>query len=478
MKLTALPPLLGRRAASLVMLTAERLGDPDTVARTASAKGNEEPVSGLVPWQGATLSHGHPGIAMFFGELARRDDTWSAVADNHLRAGLTCMKASPSDGLFLGPAAMAAAAQACAWDPSRYAALRERLIRWVADDQVKRIESDRNRLAGGRGVAWRSYDVVNGLTGTGRLLLDAVINETAAAEAAPALEATLTHLIKLKDPIPHDSLPDGTHTAARVPGWWVPPELEPVDQDRRTYPCGDFNLGMAHGVSGPLTLLSVAGSRGWVMPGQAEAVEQMATWLVKWTLQDAFGSYWPCRVSLEEELQHEAPQALFTRTAWCYGAPGVATALLAASQFLQRGDWRETAVGSMRDALNRPEHLWRLDGPTLCHGYAGLLATVARMASATGDADLTAAIPSLASKVMDFGSENEPFIFPHLTPDSSDGWLSATKHKNLAGAGLSEGAAGVACTLLELIACDDIATGSSRPLPLRDGGWDRAMLLC
>lgn len=464
---------LAHRAGEAVRLTAERLRDPGTVADIASAPGNEEPVSGMAPWQSVTLSHGHPGIAVFYGELSRRDDRWSAVADAHLRAALDGMPSSPSDGLYLGPAAIAAAAQACAGPGDRYVKLRSRVITWVAEDQHRRIVDDQDRAAAGRGVAWRSYDVINGLSGTGRLLLDAASTGPEQAAAERAVDATLRHLVGLAQPIPAAALPSDLDYSGEVPGWWVPNELQPVDQDKRSYPYGDLNMGMAHGVAGPLMFLALAAERGWTVPGQAEAIHVMADWLTGWALTDDHGLYWPCRVGLNDEVADPRPTHLFTRTAWCYGAPGVAVALAAAADAVDQSDWRDVAVAALRDAINRPEPHWRLDGPTLCHGYAGLLAIVHRMVLRTHDPVLASAIPRLAESVVGFADEAAPFVFAHLTPDSADGWLSATRHKSLASAGLTEGAAGVACTLLDLLPANpDPAVPRTR-----DGGWDRCLML-
>lgn len=470
-----LPADLARRATDAVLQTAERLRDPRQVATISSSPGNEEPVSGLVPWQSVTLSHGHPGVAVFYGELARRDDAWSPVADAHLRAAVEAMPMSPSDGLFLGPAAIAAAAQACAGAGDRYTTLRGRLIGWVADDQHRRIVDDQDRAAAGRGVAWRSYDVINGLSGTARLLLDAAQTGPAAQAAEEAVNATLHHLVRLREPVPAASLPHELIYPTPVPGWWVPPELEPVDQDKRSYPQGDLNLGMAHGVAGPLMLLALATERGLIVPGQLEAIEVMADWLTGWTLTDPVGVYWPCRVSLADETAEERPTQLFTRTAWCYGAPGIALALATAADALGRDEWRKTAVTGVVDALSRPQQQWRLDGPTLCHGYGGFLAIVLRLALRTHDPALTAALPNLTETVLSYADDSSPFVFAHLTPDSPDGWLTATHHKRLAGAGLSEGAAGVGCALLDLI--PGPGSDSTPGLPMRDGGWDRCLML-
>ncbi|MGW4382955.1 lanthionine synthetase C family protein [Kitasatospora sp. NPDC004531] len=454
-------------AAEAVLLTADRLADPARVAAVAGRPGNVEPIFGNPMWSPLSLTHGHPGVALLHGELAWRDPSRAHAAHAHLAVAMDEMPRRPSNGLNYGPAAVAAAAGVAAGPLGHYAGLRTRLTAWLAQDQQTRLAVHRQRRDEGRpGVAWAAYDVVNGLTGTGRLLLDAA-DLDGDPRAAEALEATLRHLVALAEPLAVDG--------AVVPGWWVPPELEPVDQDRRDYPRGDFNAGLAHGIAGPLMLLSLAERRGLGVPGGAAAAGAIADWLLGWTLHDEAGPYWPCRVSWDEQTAPVRPQAAFTRTAWCYGAPGVAAALHQAGLAFDRPLWREAAVAALQAALARDEREWRLDGPTVCHGFAGLLQVLHRVAADSGDPVLREGVRRTALRVLDFADPDTPFVFQHLTPDHPEGWRHATTHRRLDVAGVLEGSAGVALALLSVVP-DELL--GAQPLP---GGprarWDRALLL-
>ncbi|MEU8887191.1 lanthionine synthetase C family protein [Streptomyces sp. NPDC048442] len=474
---TAPAPVLtgpeAQRAAELVELTGIRLADPQTVADVAGADGNREPVFNTLMWEPMALSHGYPGTALMFGELARRDPKWLAPADAHLRVALREMPRNPTNGLYYGPAAVLAAAETVAGAEGHYATLRAKLTHWVAADQQKRLASLRERTERGeQGVPWFAYDVINGLSGTGRLLLDAAAPEAGGTgvvsdTADTALRATLEHLVRMTEPL--------DVRGERVPGWWIPQELQPVEQDKIQYPEGDFNLGLAHGAPGPLTLLCLAAERGVEVPGLRDAVRALAQWLADWTMHDAAGPYWPCRVSWQEETGAQRPDAGFTRTAWCYGAPGVAGALHRAGRLLGEQTWQDLAVSSMRVALERDESEWRVDGPTVCHGYAGLLQVLVRMARDTGDETLAAGARRMALRVLDFADEDAPFVFRHLVPDHPEGWRRATAHRRLDVAGVLEGAAGVACALLEVLPDGD-ARGTGGGL-WRGAAWDRVLML-
>lgn len=482
------PPVLdggrARQAAEAIRLVAERLSDPQEVARIAGSPGNTVPVNGMSMWSPATLSDGLPGTAVFFAELGRTDPAWAPVAHRHLRAAADAVSGAPAAGLFAGPASLLAAAQNCAGAEGHYRGLRSRLAAWLAADHAGRLAAVRDRE--GPGVAWTDYDVIHGLSGTTRLLLDAMTDTdtdgNTAAAVSTAVTDTLRHLVRITEPI--------TVNGHEVPGWWVPRHLEPVEQDQRDYPRGDFNAGLAHGAAGPLSVLATASLRGIEVPGQAEAVQRLAEWLIGWTLTDDSGTYWPCRVSWDEQVAVDRPRTAFTRTAWCYGAPGVCAALFRAGEALGVQRWREAAVSGLVDALRRDRSGWRLDGATVCHGYAGFLQVLWRVGGASGDPALLAGCREVADLVLGEADPAAAFVFPHIVPDSPDGWRSATGRLALDGAGLLEGAAGVACALLSvtpkrLLAGPSSDRDTARPRhlaakaePADLPAWDRCLALC
>ncbi|MET9002691.1 lanthionine synthetase C family protein [Amycolatopsis sp. NPDC004169] len=421
-----------------VRLVADRLADPDAVAAVADRPANVEPVYGARMWVPVTLAAGLPGIALLYAELAAADDRWFEVAHRHVTRAAELMASQPSNGLYAGPAALLTAVQRLS---PNYATLRRKLTTWVAADQRARLEACAARTE--PGVSWSHYDVVNGLSGTARLLLDAGETDVVAE--------TLRYLTRLIEPI--------TVAGVAVPGWWIPPELQPVAEDARQYPRGDFNLGLAHGIPGPLALFAAALERGVEVPGQREAMRRIGSWLLARRRTDDHGAYWPCRLAWDEETG-TAPVAAFTRSAWCYGAPGVAAALYRAGGALGEPGWCDAAVAALRAVLARDERAWRLDGPTVCHGYAGLLQVIRRVGAASGDPVLLDSRVRLTARVLSFADPDAAFVFPHLVPDSPRGWQDATAHRRLDVAGMLEGAAGVACALLPAA-----------------GAWDTALML-
>lgn len=84
------------------------------------------------------------------------------------------------------------------------------------------------------------------------------------------------------------------------------------------------------------------------------------------------------------------------RDAWCYGTPGIHRALTAASQATPDPALDETAYHARNALTARPAACWDVDGPALCHGYAGVL-------QATHDDQAATAVTALFSDGTRFG---------------------------------------------------------------------------
>ncbi len=84
------------------------------------------------------------------------------------------------------------------------------------------------------------YDVISGLSGAGRYFLS--ISEN--LEVLKRLKLILEYCISLVKPV---QIMEET-----VLGWYIAPKNLFTNEDRRKYPKGSFNCGLAHGIVGPL----------------------------------------------------------------------------------------------------------------------------------------------------------------------------------------------------------------------------------
>ncbi|MET8628063.1 lanthionine synthetase C family protein [Kitasatospora sp. NPDC004669] len=329
------------------------------------------------PVSGPGLGAGRSGTALALGVLAGDDPGLRQMAHGTLAQAVRAPGAMRGGGLYSGAAAVAFAAHGMVRAPGEYRGLLEALTPRVEETAAGRIAALRADLAAGAGLRAHTFDAVSGAAGLGRLLL-------ALEPDGPALAGVLAALVEL-------AAPGGD---GALPRWWTAggPGLPGPDPD---HPRGHLNLGLAHGIPGPLALLALTRLQGVRAPGQDEAIESLAGWLAARQRPDGG---WPMTVRVEDEEAGRPPAQAPTRAAWCYGTPGAARALFLAGTALGRADWRAGAVTALEAALADPAG-WHLSGAGLCHGTGGLLRIVQRMAQDSGSPALAARLPDLAAAV-------------------------------------------------------------------------------
>ncbi|GHE97510.1 hypothetical protein GCM10018772_22180 [Streptomyces fumanus] len=410
------------------------------MAATATAPGNLDHRPGrppAPPFRAASLAEGHAGIALLFAELAARDGTprHRATAHAHLTAATAHLASSPDQGLYHGAAAVAFAAATARRTTDDYAVLLSRLDRRVSAALGRTLAAEEERMRSGRpGTSARSYDVVSGATGLGRYLL--LRGEPHRA----LLTRTLSCLVRMTEPV--------TAHGRRVPGWWVPHGTD--GPFSHVFPRGHFDVGLAHGVPGPLALLALAHRAGVRVPGQDTAITGIADWLLR---RRTPAAPWPPVIGFDQHTSRTTrpPPG---RTAWCYGTPGVARALYLAGRALDRPDWCTAALRALTEALAAPGEL--VDS-ALCHGWAGVLHVTWLMAHDSGNPQLAGSLPWLAEKVLNDYDADAPFGYRYRSP----GQQAAIDR-----AGFLQGAAGIALAL----------DAYARNLPPTTR-WDAALLL-
>lgn len=413
-------------------LVAARAGDPECVDHTAP---------GLPPiplWQRSELSRGHPGLTLLFAELAATDPRHRTTARAHL-ASAAAGTVHSHGGLLGGVAGLAFAARRAAAGPRDF-----RRLLATADEGTRQatavlVDELRRHQLGRSGTTIEGYDAVSGLSGLGAGLLD-----SPAADRA-ALHSVLEVMVALTEPM--------TAHGVVVPGWWLPGRPL-VYGDGPRYAAGYFDVGLAHGIAGPLAVLALARIEGARCAGDTEAVERVATWLLRHRRTDRHGPYWPNHLSFAEEVGSGPDADERDRGGWCYGAPGVARSLWLAGVALGRPEWTAVAVEAVRATVRRASLVSEHADAGLCHGLAGLLHIAGLMAADSGDAELASAADGFAGRLVTQYRPDAPFGFRCRRPDQAPDRP-----------GFLDGSAGIALALLAY------ADGGTRT------GWDRALLL-
>jgi lantibiotic biosynthesis protein len=450
----AAPPTLASRAAEIVDAIAERLADPEHVAAVTTASARDNAAAGgeyTDLWTPAGLTDGNAGVAQLYAELGRGGDRAARTRTHaHVSAAVRDGAEAPGMGLYRGAAAIAYAAHRAGLGTGDFATLSGQLDPIVAEDATLTADQGLAGLRAGEPItSWRYYDVIVGTSGIGRLLL-ARHAHTGDERATAALRAILELLVTAA------TRGDVDAGGLTVPSWWsTENHLGLPDAP------GHLNLGLAHGIGGPLALLSLAWSAGVHVPGQAEAIAAIVGLLRSWASTDEYGPYWAYCATTDVVRGWWAEPHHRVRDAWCYGALGLARALQLAGDALDRTDWTALAVDAARGSIAAAGRGFVFDH-SLCHGWAGILRIVQRMAADTADPVLDEALPALTGHLLDGFDPDAPFGYRYVIRNFP---LGADRP------GYLEGAAGIA------LALHSVATGERPATDPADTAWDAALLI-
>lgn len=371
-------------AGSTTITVAERMIDPDEV------------LASVRPGHGATLADGLPGTALLHARLSGLDKVFEQAAAAHwARAADLATRSTAYGGLYHvlgGMAGSLVIGSPYLPDPEVNRAAIRRAVRWASAFATALAEQQAGLVqAGGRGTPWNVYDVISGLAGVGRVLLAAAGDGHADAE--PGLVSALGSLtVTLSD----------RHGR---PGWWAAPDQHPRLVAATLGPSGAATTGVAHGVAGPLALLACAGQAGFTVTGQDAAVRHAAAWLLRWKTAS---HRWPVHLAGDELDTGQTTARPGRNTAWCYGAPGIGRALMLAGQALGDSELIDAGRTALCGLVERPTE-WDAEGPTLCHGYAGVM----RCAAGVDDTVAELAATAIARDI----DPGRPFVFAHSGHD-------------------------------------------------------------
>jgi hypothetical protein len=393
------------------------------------------------PWWQQSLAHGIPGIALLHIELAAAGlGPWQRAHDWLTAATRKPVTSGPDSHPYYGAPALAHALACAAGQlPGACHRALDTLDRQIATDTSRRLAAAHRRIDRGRLPALAEFDALQGLAGYGSYLLRR-------DPGSDAVHAVLEYLVRLTDPV--------TTGGETLPGWWTP--SGPSGRADTRFPGGHANSGLAHGICGVLSLLSLATLRGTTVPGQPGAIRTICAWLDRWHTDTGHGPAWPYWVTRAGlRTGHLTPRGPL-RPSWCYGTAGLARSQQLAALALRDTGRQLMAENALTAALADPAQLAATTDISLCHGFAGLAHVAARAAAdalpQTGSR-LRALIPALLHAVHPLGSDARHAAATLLAAPGR-------------GPGFLDGAAGIALAVL--------SPSSSAP---PRSSWDACLLI-
>jgi lantibiotic biosynthesis protein len=369
----------------------------------------------------ASLASGSAGLAVCSGQLAqtRSDPQYADAALTRLEEAIGVLATEPlTSSLYSGFTGIAWAAE-----------LVDRLLGAVGGDRNAEIDEALMRLLQ-RYPEHAPYDLIKGLTGLGVYAL-------ARWPRSSAAQCLLGVVEQLARRARQDR--DGVY-------WWTPPSWRGPQRDQ--YRPGGVDLGVAHGIAGVIPFLARVHRLGLAMQTVRPLLDGAVRWLLAHLVDTASGPTVPYFVA-------DGVEPGPARSAWCYGDPGVAAALLLAARDVGEPTWATAATDLAARAAARPPDQTGVVDAGLCHGSAGLAHLFNRMYQMTADQRLSGAARFWVERTLDLCTTAAP---------ARDASLGGAVPSACNGPGLLEGAAGVALAM-------EAASTTMEPV------WDQMLLV-
>lgn len=417
---------------------AHRLKEIEWVEAVSLEKKNFIPFINANPWDPTTLSHGYPGLICLFSEMDWQfpNEGWDEVTHNVIEVlvGVISSQGVHNATLFSGLSGICFAIYLASKNGSRYKTLFTKLHHALLDQiEAEYLLPIRKRSQDSPFPA-RLCDTITGITG---VLAYFLCVQWTDQRTVALVRVLLEYLVFATLPI--------HWKGCMVPGWLSAPEDLVREETRHAYPLGCFDTGVAHGIAGPLAILSKAYKTRIVVGGHVEAISRISRWLIQTSRKvGSVDGVWPSRFGFSESAHdHLEVVSTFYRDGWCYGAPGIATALFEAGCALNDSSLKSRAIAIMEAACSRFLRGNRLQCVSFCHGLAGFLCMVHQMQLRAPAALFTSATRSILKHIKQRYDEMLPFGFTTLgsIPNSSEEVI-------IDNAGLIDGVAGTLLSLL------------------------------
>ena len=352
----------------------------------------------------ASLASGSAGLAVCSSQLAwtRRDPRAADAALTRLEEAVGALAAMPlTSSLYSGFTGVAWAVE-----------LVDGLLGGEGEDRNGDIDEALTRLLR-RYPEDAPYDLVDGLTGLGVYALARWPRPGAAQCVLGVVEQLARRARPDRDGV----------------SWWTPPSRR--GPRREWYRPGGVDLGVAHGIAGVIPFLARVHKLGLARQIVRPLLDGAVSWLLAHMVDAASG---PTVPYFAADGVEPGP----ARSAWCYGDPGVAVALLLAARDTGEPAWEAAATGLAVRAAARPPGQTGVVDAGLCHGSAGLAHLFSRMYQMTAEPALADAARFWVERTLELCSAAAPGQRAAPTQAARPAWK---------GPGLLEGAAGVALAL-------------------------------
>ncbi|MHC5268496.1 lanthionine synthetase C family protein [Enterococcus sp. LJL98] len=386
----------------------------------------------ILPNSPRTMSHGIPGLCLLYAELDRQfpDEKWMDYCNIYVQKLVEMIKVygieEPS--LFSGCSGICLTILECSHNRKYYGKFKASLDAFLIElvqEKFKQIHSHEDTLM-------FDYDTIQGLTGIlNYMLIDAISQKYFFKQ----INDILNYFVQLSNKYEFKGI--------EVPYWRISSENLFLKEERSLFPDGAINLGVSHGISGPLIVMSKALELNIKVQGLEEAIIYISELLTN--SLDTKNNNWPSMIDINQ-LTNINTVFEESRDAWCYGRPGVAYALLKASQALEDKTLFNIACTTMNSGINSEIGLI---SPSFCHGYIGVSYIYKKFYEYTKVDTFDYESKRLMIKAISYYDENLPFGFPNWEQNIND--QNQQEMKSINTIGILDGVTGILLSLLSML---------------------------
>lgn len=171
---------------------------------------------------------------------------------------------------------------------------------------------------------------------------------------------------------------------------------------------GYLDTGLAHGLCGPLSILSIALEYGLEVPYQKRAIKHLINSLQKMATLDENEIYnWNGKIEKFSKNDYKVP-AMY---GWCYGLPGIARSIWIGAKSIDSDEYMTYALSLLKQLTSIPIENLKINSPHFCHGYSGILIIYYLMYLDTKDEDFKNFYNKISNKIIEFYEDDNYLSF-------------------------------------------------------------------
>lgn len=197
---------------------------------------------------------------------------------------------------------------------------------------------------------------------------------------------------------------------------------------------GYLDTGLAHGLCGPLSILSIALEHGYEVPYQKDAIKYLIASLKKIESFDENKLYnWDGKIERFQKINYRVP-AMY---GWCYGLPGIARSIWIGAKAINSDEYKLYALSLLKQLTSISIEKLKINSPHFCHGYSGVLIIYYLMYLDTKEKDFKNFYTKILHKILEFYEGDNYLSFFNYDYENN-------KNLNI---GLLEGTSGIILSL-------------------------------